>query len=189
MGLKSDIWITEKSQVPRPLIAPFVDHLVTEEAGRKVISYGLSSYGYDVRLDRQFLKFTPVRQSVVDPKRFDAECVDEFEGDVCIVPPNSFVLARTVERFHVPDNVLCLAIGKSSYARCGIVTNITPFEPGWVGIPTLEISNTSPLPAKVYAGEGIAQVLFLEGDETAVTNYRSRGGKYQGQSAVQPPML
>ena len=172
------------------MIVPFADRLVTMDGDKKVISYGLSSFGYDVRLSREFKIFSPVRQTVVDPKDFQAECVDGFEGDVCVIPPNSFVLGRTVERFRIPDNVLALCCGKSSYARCGTVINVTPLEPGWSGWVTLEISNTSPLPSKVYADEGIAQVLFFEGDGDPGVTYADRAGKYMNQAeAVQTALV
>ncbi|MBP9566668.1 MAG: dCTP deaminase, partial [Sulfurospirillum sp.] len=159
MGLKADSWIREKSLKER-MIEPFCE----EQVGKDVVSYGVSSYGYDIRVGREFKIFTNVNSTVVDPKEFDDKNVIDFEGDICIVPPNSFALARTVEYFRIPKNVLAICLGKSTYARCGIIVNVTPFEPEFGGHITIEISNTTPLPAKIYANEGIAQVLFLEGD-------------------------
>ncbi len=153
------------------------------------ISYGVSSYGYDMRVANEFKIFTNVNNAIVDPKAFDDKSFVPFEGDVCIVPPNSFALARSVEYFRIPRNILTLCVGKSTYARCGIITNVTPFEPEWEGFVTLEISNTTPLPAKVYAGEGIAQVIFFESEEECETSYRDRKGKYQGQVGVTTPRL
>jgi dCTP deaminase len=154
-----------------------------------VISYGVSSYGYDMRVAREFRIFTNVLNSIVDPKNFDSKSFVEFEGDVCIVPPNSFALARSVEYFRIPRDVVTLCVGKSTYARCGIITNVTPFEPEWEGYVTLEISNTSPLPAKIYANEGIAQVMFFKGDEPPEISYADKKGKYQGQQGVTLPRL
>ena len=154
-----------------------------------VISYGVSSYGYDMRVAREFRIFTNVLNSIVDPKQFDPRSFVEFDGDVCIVPPNSFALARSVEYFRIPRNVLTVTVGKSTYARCGIITNVTPFEPEWEGYVTLEFSNTTPLPAKIYANEGVAQVIFFEADEVCETSYKDRGGKYQGQHGVTLPKL
>ena len=182
MGLCSDRWITQMAR-EHGMIEPFEDRQVREG----VISYGVSSYGYDMRVAREFKIFTNVLSSIVDPKAFDPKSFVEFEGDVCIVPPNSFALARSVEYFRIPRNVLTLTVGKSTYARCGIITNVTPFEPEWEGYVTLEFSNTTPLPAKIYAGEGCAQVLFFESDEECETSYKDRGGKYQGQHGVTLP--
>ncbi|MDQ3732053.1 MAG: dCTP deaminase, partial [Pseudomonadota bacterium] len=153
----------------------------------RVISYGVSSYGYDVRCSNQFKIFTNINTTIVDPKSFDSRSFVDFTGPCCIIPPNSFALARTVEHFRIPRNVLTLCLGKSSYARCGIVVNVTPLEPEWEGHVTLEFSNTTPLPAKVYADEGVAQVVFLESDEICETSYKDRGGKYQGQQGVTLP--
>ena len=155
---------------------------------RRVISYGLSSFGYDLRVAREFKIFTNVNSSVVDPKNFDPRAFVDFEGDVCIIPPNSFALARSVEYLRIPDDVVCITLGKSTYARCGIIVNITPAEPGWQGFLTIEISNTTPLPAKIYAGEGIAQMLFFRGERPSVT-YESRGGKYQNQQGIVLPRV
>jgi len=169
------------------MIEPFVDGQVREGA----ISYGVSSYGYDMRVAPEFRIFTNVLSIIVDPKHFDARSFVEFEGDVCIVPPNSFALARSVEYFRIPRNVLTICLGKSTYARCGIITNVTPFEPEWEGHVTLEISNTTPLPAKIYANEGICQVLFFEADDDDVcqTSYADKKGKYQKQTGVTLPKL
>jgi dCTP deaminase len=184
MGIKSDRWITEMARHHR-MIEPFAEKQVREGG----ISYGVSSYGYDMRVAREFKIFTNAMSAIVDPKAFDPKSFVEFEGDVCIVPPNSFVLARSVEYFRIPRNVLTICVGKSTYARCGIITNVTPFEPEWEGYVTLEISNTTPLPAKVYANEGIAQVLFFEGDEPPLVSYADKKGKYQGQQGVTLPKL
>ncbi len=169
------------------MISPFESSQVRESACGKVISYGTSSYGYDIRCSDEFKIFTNINSAVVDPKRFDEESFVEFIGDVCIIPPNSFALARTVEYFRIPRNVLTVCLGKSTYARCGIIVNVTPFEPEWEGYVTLEFSNTTPLPAKIYANEGIAQVVFFEADEPCEISYADRGGKYQGQIGVTLP--
>ena len=182
MGLKPDHWI-RKMALEHGMIEPFEEKQVRQG----VISYGLSSYGYDMRISNQFKIFTNVRSAIVDPKAFSPDSFVDFEGDVCIVPPNSFALAHSVEYFRIPRKVLTLTLGKSTYARAGIITNITPFEPEWEGYVTLEFSNTTPLPAKIYAGEGCAQVLFFESDEVCETSYRDRGGKYQGQVGVTLP--
>lgn len=184
MGLKSDTWI-RKMALEQGMIEPFVDGQVREG----VISYGLSSYGYDIRVTDEFKIFTNVHSAVVDPKHFNPNSFVDFKGDVCIIPPNSFVLSRTVEYFRIPRNVLTICIGKSSYARCGLIVNVTPFEPEWHGYVTLEISNTTPLPARVYANEGIAQVLFFEGDEPCEVSYADRKGKYQGQQTIVLPRI
>ena len=177
----------------RGMIEPFVDGQVrqTDAQGRRVISYGVSSYGYDMRVAPEFKIFTNVLSAIVDPKDFDSRSFVEFDGDVCIVPPNSFALARSVEYFRIPRNVLTICLGKSTYARCGIITNVTPFEPEWEGFVTLEISNTTPLPAKIYANEGICQVLFFEADADDVceTSYADKKGKYQKQTGVTLPKL
>lgn len=167
------------------MIEPFTE----EQVRSGVISYGLSSYGYDMRVSDEFRIFHNALAPVVDPKSFDSRSFIEYEGDVCIVPPNSFALARSVEYFRIPRNVLTICVGKSTYARCGIITNVTPFEPEWEGHVTLEISNTTPLPARIYANEGIAQVLFFESDEPCETSYADKRGKYQGQTGVTPPRL
>jgi len=167
------------------MIEPFEDAQVR----RGTVSYGLSSFGYDMRVAPEFKIFTNVNNAVVDPKAFDERSFVNHEGDVCIVPPNSFALARSVEYFRIPRNVITLCVGKSTYARCGIITNVTPFEPEWEGYVTLEISNTTPLPARIYANEGIAQVIFFESDEPCEVSYADRKGKYQGQVGVTPPRL
>ncbi len=184
MSLRSDTWIRRMS-IEHDLICPFEETQVREG----VISYGLSSYGYDVRIADEFKLFTNLATTIVDPKRFDPESFVDFRGDVCTIPPNSFALGRTVERFRIPRGVLAICLGKSTYARCGIIVNVTPFEPEWEGYATLEVSNTTPLPARIYAGEGIAQVLFLEAPETCEVSYRDREGKYQGQTGVTPPRV
>ncbi|HEY5903253.1 MAG TPA: dCTP deaminase [Anaerolineales bacterium] len=184
MGLKPDHWIRRMAAEHR-MIEPFVDSQVREG----VISYGLSSYGYDIRVADEFKIFTNVFGATVDPKGFDPKSMVDFIGDVCIVPPNSFALARTVEYFRIPRNVLTVCLGKSTYARCGIIVNVTPFEPEWEGFVTLEISNTTPLPAKIYANEGLAQVLFFEADEVCETSYADKKGKYQKQQSIMLPKL
>jgi dCTP deaminase len=186
MSIKSDRWIRRLAREHR-MIDPFAESQVRDG----VISYGLSSYGYDMRVANEFKIFTNALSAVVDPKQFDSRSFLEFSGDVCVVPPNSFALARSVEYFRIPRNVLTICVGKSTYARCGIITNVTPFEPEWEGFVTLEISNTTPLPARIYANEGIAQVLFFmadEGDECEVS-YRDKKGKYQGQKGITLPKL
>ena len=184
MGVKSDRWIAKMAQEHR-MIDPFAEAQVREG----VISYGVSSYGYDMRVAREFKIFTNAMSAIVDPKHFDPRSFVEFEGDVCVVPPNSFALARSVEYFRIPRNVITVCLGKSTYARCGIITNVTPFEPEWEGHVTLEISNTTPLPAKIYANEGIAQVLFFEGDEPPAVSYADKNGKYQAQRGVTLPRI
>jgi dCTP deaminase len=184
MSIKNDRWITEMAAKHR-MIEPYESSQVRSG----VISYGVSSYGYDMRVAREFKIFTNVLSSIVDPKHFDPKSFVEFEGDVCIVPPNSFALSRSVEYFRIPRNVMTITVGKSTYARCGIITNVTPFEPEWEGHVTLEISNTTPLPAKIYANEGIAQVLFFEGDEPPETSYRDKKGKYQSQTGITLPKI
>ena len=192
MSIKSDRWI-RRMALDHGMIEPFVDAQVRqpETAGKKVISYGVSSYGYDMRVAPEFKIFTNVLSAIVDPKNFDNRSLVEFNGDVCIVPPNSFALASSVEYFRIPRNVLTICVGKSTYARCGIITNVTPFEPEWEGHVTLEISNTTPLPARIYANEGICQVLFFEADADDVceTSYKDKAGKYQGQRGVTLPKL
>ena len=182
MPVKSDRWIREMVTSHR-MIEPFEDSQVR----RGSISYGLSSYGYDIRVAREFKVFTNVHNLVVDPKAFDERSFVDVKADSCIIPPNSFALARTVERFRIPRQVLVLCVGKSTYARCGIIVNVTPLEPTWEGYLTLEISNTTPLPARIYGGEGIAQLVFLEGDEPPLVAYADRQGKYQGQVGVTLP--
>ncbi|MCH7818054.1 MAG: dCTP deaminase [Candidatus Marinimicrobia bacterium] len=179
MSVRPDSWI-EKMSREHGMIEPF-------EASQKregVISYGVSSYGYDIRVSDEFKIFTNVNNAIVDPKNFDETSFVDFKGDVCVIPPNSFALGRSVEYFRIPRNVITICLGKSTYARCGIITNVTPFEPEWEGFVTLEISNTSPLPAKIYANEGIAQVLFFESDDSPTTSYADKKGKYQGQTGI-----
>jgi len=192
MSIKSDRWIRRLAKEVG-MIDPFTEAQVrqVDSAGRRVISYGVSSYGYDMRVAREFKIFTNALSAIVDPKEFDSRSFVEFEGDVCIVPPNSFALARSVEYFRIPRNVLTICVGKSTYARCGIITNVTPFEPEWEGHVTLEISNTTPLPAKIYANEGICQVLFFEADADDIceTSYKDKEGKYQRQMGVTLPKL
>lgn len=184
MSIKSDRWI-RRMALEHGLIDPFEERQVRDG----VISFGLSSYGYDMRVARHFRIFTNVNSAIVDPKAFDERSFVEYEGDVCIVPPNSFALASSVEYFRIPRNVMTICVGKSTYARCGIITNVTPFEPEWEGHVTLEISNTTPLPARIYAGEGISQVLFFESDEACETSYADRRGKYQKQVGVTLPKI
>lgn len=169
------------------MIEPFEPQQVCQNDNGKVISYGTSSYGYDIRCANEFKIFTNINSAVVDPKAFDQNSFVDFIGDVCIIPPNSFALARTVEYFRMPRNVLTICVGKSTYARCGIIVNVTPFEPQWQGYVTLEFSNTTTLPAKIYANEGVAQCLFFESDEVCETSYADRDGKYQGQTGVTLP--
>ncbi len=184
MGLKPDHWIARMAREER-MIEPFAEG----KAREGVISYGVSSYGYDIRVADEFKIFTNVYSAVVDPKNFDTASMVDYQGEVCIIPPNSFVLARTVEYFRIPRGVLTVCVGKSTYARCGIIVNVTPFEPEWEGFVTLEISNTTPLPAKIYANEGIAQVLFFEGDEVCNISYADKKGKYQKQDRIMLPRL
>jgi len=184
MGLKSDRWI-KKMATEHGMIEPFADSQVRNG----VVSYGVSSYGYDVRVTREFKIFTNVFSAIVDPKNFSPQSMIDFEGDICVIPPNSFALARTVEYFRIPRSVLTVCLGKSTYARCGIIVNVTPFEPEWEGYVTLEISNTTPLPAKIYANEGIAQVLFFEADEECEISYADKKGKYQKQQSILLPRL
>ena len=188
MGLCSDRWI-RKMALEEGMIDPFVDTQVKELPYGKVISYGLSSYGYDIRLADEFKVFTNVYGSVVDPKHFRSDSFVDMKGPFCIIPPNSFALAKTVEYFRIPRDVLTVCVGKSTYARCGLIVNVTPFEPEWEGFVTLEISNTTPLPAKVYANEGISQVLFFQSDEVCEVSYADKKGKYQGQQGLTLPKL
>jgi len=184
MGLKPDKWI-KKMALEQRMIEPFEEGQIRNG----VISYGTSSYGYDIRVADEFKIFTNINSAIVDPKNFDPRSMVDFHGEVCIIPPNSFALGRTVEYFRIPANVLTICLGKSTYARCGIIVNVTPFEPEWEGYVTLEISNTTPLPAKIYANEGIAQVLFFEGDEPCTMTYAMKKGKYQGQQSIMLPKL
>ncbi len=182
MTVKSDKWI-RRMALEHKMIEPFEDRQVRQG----VISYGVSSYGYDTRVASEFRIFTNVNSTIVDPKNFDAKSFVEFQGDVCIVPPNSFALGRSVEYFRIPRNVLTICVGKSTYARCGIIVNVTPFEPEWEGYVTLEISNTTPLPAKIYANEGLCQVIFFESDEVCGISYKDKKGKYQSQQGIVLP--
>ncbi len=186
MSVKSDRWIRQMA-LERGMIEPFEPGQVREVAGERIISYGTSSYGYDVRCSSEFKIFTNINSSIVDPKHFDARSFVDVQGEVCIIPPNSFALARTVEYFRIPRDVLTICLGKSTYARCGIIVNVTPLEPEWEGHVTLEFSNTTPLPARIYANEGVAQFVFLGADEVCETSYADRGGKYQGQRGVTLP--
>jgi dCTP deaminase len=183
-SIKADRWI-KKMALEHGMIEPFEDRQVR----KGVISYGLSSYGYDIRVADEFKVFTNINSTVVDPKNFDARSFVDVKADVCIIPPNSFALAKTVEYFRIPRNVLTVCVGKSTYARCGLIVNVTPFEPEWEGFVTLEISNTTPLPAKVYANEGISQVLFFESDEDCEVSYADKAGKYQKQQGLTLPRL
>lgn len=205
MTIKSDRWIIEQAKLG--MIEPFsptqVRYRVSDNpikntprlvdgvsvCDERIISYGTSSYGYDVRCANEFKVFTNINSTIVDPKAFDDRCFVDFEGDVCIIPPNSFALARTVEYFRIPRDVLVVCLGKSTYARTGIIVNVTPLEPEWEGHVTLEFSNTTPLPAKIYANEGVAQMLFFQSDEPCLTSYADRGGKYQGQTGVTIPKV
>ena len=182
MSIKSDKWI-RKMSLSEKMISPFTDNQIR----RGTISYGLSSYGYDIRVSDEYKIFTNVNNSIVDPKRFDENSFVDFKGEICIVPPNSFALARSIEYFKIPRNVLTVCLGKSTYARCGIIVNVTPFEPEWEGHVTLEISNTTPLPAKIYSNEGLCQVLFFESDEQCEKSYLDKKGKYQNQTGITLP--
>lgn len=186
--LQSDRWI-RKMALEEGMIEPFIDSQVRSVESRKIVSYGLSSYGYDVRVGDRFKVFTNVHNSIVDPKNFTEDAFVDIEGDECIIPPNSFALAVSMEYFRIPRNILTLCIGKSTYARCGIIVNVTPFEPEWEGYVTIEISNTTPLPAKIYANEGIAQVLFMEAKEVCEVSYADRAGKYMKQEGITVPMI
>jgi dCTP deaminase len=186
MSIKSDKWIKKMAQ-DHGMIEPFQTDQVKSNDGGKIVSYGTSSYGYDVRCADEFKIFTNINSTVVDPKNFDDKSFIDIKSDVCTIPPNSFALARTVEYFKIPRQVLTLCLGKSTYARCGIIVNVTPLEPEWEGHVTLEFSNTTSLPAKIYANEGVAQFIFLESDEMCETSYKDRAGKYQGQKGVTLP--
>ena len=186
MSIKSDNWVIEQAE-KNQLIKPFEKEQIREVDNKKVISYGVSSYGYDVRCANEFKIFTNTFSSVVDPKNFDEKSFVDIQDSECIIPPNSFALARTVEYFKIPRSILTLCLGKSTYARCGIIVNVTPLEPEWEGHVTLEFSNTTNLPAKIYANEGVAQMLFFESDQVCKTSYKDRGGKYQGQTGVTLP--
>jgi len=185
MSIKSDKWIRRMAE--QGMISPFEPNQVKHAGDQRVISYGTSSYGYDVRCDSHFKVFTNINSAIVDPKAFNESSFVDVHADVCIIPPNSFALAHTIETFRIPRNVLTICLGKSTYARCGIIVNVTPLEPEWEGQVTLEFSNTTPLPARIYAHEGVAQMLFLESDEACDVSYKDRGGKYQGQTGVTLP--
>ncbi len=184
MGIKPDSWI-RRWALENAMIEPFVDGQVRDG----VISYGLSSYGYDIRVSDEFKIFTNVHSAVVDPKNFTPQSFIDYKGDICVIPPNSFVLAQTVEYFRIPRDIITICVGKSTYARCGLIVNVTPFEPEWEGFVTLEISNTTPLPARIYANEGIAQVLFFHADEVCEVSYADRNGKYQKQQNIMLPRI
>ena len=186
MSIKPDRWISQMAK-EHGMIEPFEPEQVRENAAGRIVSYGTSSYGYDVRCSDEFKIFTNINSAIVDPKAFDQSSFVDLQSDVCVIPPNSFALARTVEFFRIPRTVLTICLGKSTYARCGIIVNVTPLEPEWEGHVTLEFSNTTSLPAKIYANEGVAQMLFLESDEACETSYRDRDGKYQGQTGVTLP--
>ena len=187
MSIKNDRWIIE--QAKKGMIEPFSASQVKQKGNESLISYGVSSYGYDVRCAREFKIFTNVHAAVIDPKAFDPDSFVTVEKDICVIPPNSFALARTVEYFKIPRNVLTICLGKSTYARCGIIVNVTPLEPEWEGHVTLEFSNTTNLPAYIYANEGVAQMIFLESDESCIQSYKDRAGKYQGQTGVTGPIV
>ena len=184
MSIKPDHWI-RKMALEHKMIEPFIE----KQQRENVISYGISSYGYDVRIADEFKIFTNIYGATVDPKKFDSKSFVDFRGEVCLIAPNSFALGRTVEYFRIPRNVMTICVGKSTYARCGIITNVTPLEPEWEGHITLEISNTTPLPARIYANEGIAQILFFESDEECLVSYADRKGKYQSQTGVTLPRV
>jgi len=186
-SIKSDHWIRQASQ--NGMISPFEPNQISHHQGAKIVSYGTSSYGYDVRCANEFKIFTNINSAIIDPKNFSEASFVDVKSDVCIIPPNSFALARTVEYFKIPRDVLVICLGKSTYARCGIIVNVTPLEPEWEGHVTLEFSNTTPLPAKIYANEGVAQMLFLQSDEICDVSYKDRGGKYQGQTGVTLPKM
>ena len=186
MSIKPDKWIRQMAQ-NHGMIEPFEPNQIRKNSKGGIISYGTSSYGYDVRCSDEFKIFTNINSAMVDPKAFDAGSFIDVKADVCIIPPNSFALARTVEHFRIPRNVLTICLGKSTYARCGIIVNVTPLEPEWEGHVTLEFSNTTTLPAKIYSNEGVAQIIFLESDENCETSYKDRKGKYQGQKGVTLP--
>ena len=186
MSIMSDKWINEMAK--KGMISPFEPNQVRENENGKIVSYGTSSYGYDVRCANEFKVFTNIHSAVVDPKAFDPKSFVSIEADSCVIPPNSFALARTVEYFDIPRDILTICLGKSTYARCGIIVNVTPLEPEWHGHVTLEFSNTTSLPAKIYANEGVAQMIFLKGESVCSTSYKDRAGKYQGQKGVTEPI-
>jgi dCTP deaminase len=187
MSIKSDAWIRRMVK-EKGMIEPFEEFQIHQNKTGRIVSYGTSSYGYDVRCANEFKIFTNINSAIVDPKSFDSNSFVDIQSDICIIPPNSFALARTVEYFRIPRDVLTICVGKSTYARCGIIVNVTPLEPEWEGHVTLEFSNTTPLPAKIYANEGVAQMIFLQADEICQTSYLDRKGKYQGQLGVTLPI-
>ena len=188
MSIKADHWIRRMAE-EEGMIEPFEPGQVREKDGDRIVSYGTSSYGYDVRCADEFKIFTNIESAFVNPKSFDESSFVDKQSDVCVIPPNSFALARTVEYFKIPENVMVICLGKSTYARCGIIVNVTPLEPGWEGYVTLEFSNTTPLPAKIYANEGVAQFVFIKGNEDPLVSYADRNGKYQGQKGVTLPKI
>jgi dCTP deaminase len=190
MSIKADSWIRLKAQT-QGMIEPFVDRQIrkVDEMAPKIVSFGLSSYGYDIRIADEYKVFTNVFNSIIDPKNFKDDSFVAIKSDVCVIPPNSFALARSIEYFRIPRDVLTICLGKSTYARCGIIVNVTPFEPEWEGHVTIEISNTTPLPAKIYSNEGIAQVIFLQADEVCEVSYADRGGKYMKQRGITLPRM
>lgn len=188
MGIKPDNWIRSKAINDR-MIEPYISKQIKEADNKKIISYGTSSYGYDVRCSDEFKIFTNINSTIVDPKNFNDNNYVDFKGDVCIIPPNSFALTRTVEYFRIPRDILVVCVGKSTYARTGLIVNVTPLEPEWEGHVTIELSNTTPLPAKIYANEGIAQMLFFSGDTECDISYKDRNGKYQGQTGITLPKM
>ncbi|GJL73216.1 MAG: dCTP deaminase [Nitrosomonas sp.] len=188
MTIKPDKWIRHMAE-QHGMIEPFEADQIRYKDDQRIVSYGTSSYGYDIRCSDEFKLFTNINTSIVDPKNFDSNSFVDIKNDICIIPPNSFALARTVEYFRIPRNILTICLGKSTYARCGIIVNVTPFEPEWEGYVTLEFSNTTPLPAKIYANEGVAQVIFFESDEVCEISYKDRGGKYQKQNGVTLPKI
>ena len=187
MPIKSDKWIREAAK--KGMIEPFETTQVRERGGEKILSYGVSSYGYDVRCAPEFHIFTNTYCKTIDPKQFDEKSFVPFEGDVCLLPPHSFALGRTIEYFRIPRDILTICMGKSTYARCGVIVNVTPLEPEWEGHVTLEFSNTTDLPVRLYANEGVAQMLFLQGDEPCLVSYKDKQGKYQGQRGITPPRV
>jgi len=188
MSICADKWIASRAKEYK-MIEPFVEDQVHTADGKKVVSYGLSSYGYDIRVADEFKVFSNAYNSIIDPKKFDEKSFVDIKADYCVIPPNSFALARSIEYFRIPRNVLTICLGKSTYARCGIIVNVTPFEPEWEGYVTLEISNTTPLPTKIYSNEGIAQVIFFEGSEGCNISYADRNGKYMRQTGIVVPRL
>lgn len=189
MSIKEDVWIAKMAKEKKMIEPFFPEQVRVNDQGEKIVSFGLSSYGYDLRISEEFKVFTNVYNSLVDPKNFTEDAFVDIRAKECIIPPNSFALARSLEYFRIPRNILTVCIGKSTYARCGIIVNVTPFEPEWEGYVTIEISNTTPLPAKVYANEGIAQVLFFEGVAPCSVSYADRKGKYQKQYGITTPIV